>query len=41
LPFLSYGGSSLVTLCFMFGLLLNIEKHLEEEPQNPFLRAKF
>lgn len=27
LPFLSYGGSSLVILCFMFGLLLNIEKN--------------
>jgi cell division protein FtsW len=40
LPFLSYGGSSLVTLCFMFGLLLNIEKNLLEEPQNPFLRKR-
>ncbi len=25
LPFLSYGGSSLVVLCFMYGLVLNIE----------------
>lgn len=25
LPFLSYGGSSLVTTCFMFGLILNAE----------------
>lgn len=25
MPFLSYGGSSLVVLCFMFGILLNIE----------------
>jgi cell division protein FtsW len=40
LPFLSYGGSSLVTLCFMFGLLLNIEKNLLIEPQNPFLRNR-
>ncbi len=40
LPFLSYGGSSLVTLCFMFGLLLNIEKNLAAEPQNPFLRTR-
>jgi cell division protein FtsW len=26
LPFLSYGGSSLIMVCFMFGLLLNIER---------------
>ncbi len=32
LPFLSYGGSSLVALCVMLGLLLNIEKSLEDEP---------
>jgi cell division protein FtsW len=25
MPFLSYGGSSLIILCFMFGVLLNIE----------------
>ncbi|WII72824.1 putative lipid II flippase FtsW [Bdellovibrio sp. 22V] len=31
LPFLSYGGSSLVSLCFMFGLILNIENSLEED----------
>lgn len=31
LPFLSYGGSSLVTLCFMFGLILNIENSFEED----------
>lgn len=35
LPFLSYGGSSLVALCFMFGLILNIENSFEE---NPFAR---
>lgn len=29
LPFLSYGGSSLVVLCFMFGLILNVENSLE------------
>jgi cell division protein FtsW len=40
LPFLSYGGSSLLTLCFMFGLLLNVEKNLVEEPANPFLRVR-
>lgn len=31
LPFLSYGGSSLVCLCFMFGLILNIENSFEED----------
>lgn len=31
LPFLSYGGSSLVSLCFMFGLILNIENSIEED----------
>lgn len=29
LPFLSYGGSSLVVLCFTYGLILNIENSLE------------
>jgi cell division protein FtsW len=32
LPFLSYGGSSLVALCFMFGLILNVENSLEDDP---------
>jgi len=27
LPFLSYGGSSLVMSCFLFGLILNIDAH--------------
>lgn len=27
LPFLSYGGSSLIMCCFLFGLLLNVERH--------------
>lgn len=40
LPFLSYGGSSLLTLCLMFGLLLNLEKNLLEENQNPFQRQR-
>ncbi len=30
LPFLSYGGSSLIMTCFLFGLLLNIERHERE-----------
>lgn len=38
LPFLSYGGSSLVTLSLMFGILLNIERHLAEQVSNPFSR---
>lgn len=29
LPFLSYGGSSLVVLCFTFGLILNVENSLD------------
>lgn len=31
LPFLSYGGSSLLALCFMFGLILNIENSMEDD----------
>ena len=31
LPFLSYGGSSLVVFCFMFGLILNIENSFEHD----------
>ncbi|HVK60200.1 MAG TPA: putative lipid II flippase FtsW [Bdellovibrionales bacterium] len=30
LPFLSYGGSSLLMTCFLFGLLLNVERHDRE-----------
>jgi len=29
LPFLSYGGSSLIVLCFTFGLILNVENSLD------------
>ncbi len=36
LPFLSYGGSSLVVFCLMFGLLLNIERASAENHQFPF-----
>lgn len=32
LPFMSYGGSSLLVFCFMFGLLLSIENDLERDP---------
>lgn len=31
LPFLSYGGSSLMVLSFMFGILLNIERSLTKD----------
>lgn len=31
LPFMSYGGSSLVVIAFMFGLILNIENSFEED----------
>lgn len=40
LPFLSYGGSSLVTLCVMFGILINIERKLLEPPQHPFMKSQ-
>jgi cell division protein FtsW len=40
LPFLSYGGSSLVVLCFIFGILLNIEKSITNSYQRPFLKPK-
>jgi cell division protein FtsW len=45
LPFLSYGGSSLVALCLMFGLLLNIERDVETQSpgksaQTSFLRRR-
>jgi len=31
LPFLSYGGSSLIAFCFMFGLILNIENSFTDD----------
>ena len=51
LPFLSYGGSSLITLCLFYGLLLSIERHLIESsssqnfrqlsPKTSFFVSKF
>ncbi|MBX3039543.1 MAG: cell division protein FtsW, partial [Bdellovibrionaceae bacterium] len=32
LPFMSYGGSSLLCLCFLFGLLLSLENAIEGAP---------
>jgi cell division protein FtsW len=44
LPFFSYGGSSLVTLCLMLGVLLNIERNINDnslgQAQNPFFRRQ-
>ena len=40
LPFLSYGGSSLIVLCFIFGVLLNIERNSKFPAQSAFLRPK-
>lgn len=39
LPFLSYGGSSLVMMGLLFGIVLNVENSLHRE--NPSLRATF
>jgi len=33
LPFVSFGGTSLVVLLFSIGILMNISKHLEQEPK--------
>ncbi len=35
LPFLSYGGSSLVSFCLLFGVVLNIESSLESSSEAP------
>jgi cell division protein FtsW len=40
LPFISYGGSSLLTFAFAFGLLLNIEKTEREAESNFFSYAR-
>lgn len=38
LPFLSYGGSSLMVLAMSFGLLINLEQNLLAEQRKRFLR---
>lgn len=40
LPFMSYGGSSLIVFAFMFGLLLSIEKTIEGDFSHRFSRLK-
>ncbi len=40
LPFLSYGGSSLISICFFYGLLLNIERHCIERNEFPLYRRR-
>lgn len=40
LPFLSYGGSSLLCLCFLFGLVINIENAMESDTLKPVRRGK-
>lgn len=34
LPFVSYGGSSLLSLMIAVGILLSISRHMEYKPQN-------
>jgi cell division protein FtsW len=38
LPFLSYGGSSLLVLSLFFGFILNLERQLEGKEQKTFFR---
>lgn len=34
LPFISYGGTSLISLAIATGILLSISRHVEVKPQN-------
>ena len=34
LPFVSYGGSSIIALTIAVGILLSISRHAEYKPQN-------
>ncbi|AXJ00346.1 cell division protein FtsW [Cyclonatronum proteinivorum] len=34
MPFISYGGTSMLTAGFMMGVLMNISKHPQEEPED-------
>ncbi len=40
LPFLSYGGSSLIASCLMFGLMLNLENEIAESSRSQSKMAK-